>query len=321
MTTLLWLSLSALWATCLSTTADPLWVQQKDQIEKRITDAAHLIEISKEADRVLLKLTEKKSPVLLSWLEKNQLTQAQETKIAEQWRTYYWQEFILNSFPTPNPQINQTVEALFLDLENQYFNSASRKKLLMAYQKSLSPSLGDILKRDDLILEALPSPRFDAQSVLPLKRGYFQNRPKVWVNTTLIRDKNNNRLLWGLNLNTQTDEQNLQSAFRLLQFQAAFEKANTSSPIIQNTLSCFKQSKDTALNNDILALWFWAQERVRELKSNDSQALELSLCQTLNTLRWDEPLFIDLISRAAQNPHLFLTAPLDSSFCSAKANR
>ena len=79
-------------------------------IDQKIEQSANLVTVAKEADGILSKLISAKSPILMSWLEKRNLFNDPEEKIAKEWRKYYLENFILPKYPTKHPSLNNIVE-------------------------------------------------------------------------------------------------------------------------------------------------------------------------------------------------------------------
>ncbi len=126
------LFLSFLWATPIcdnQIVINSNYPELQKFIDKKIKDSSHLVAIASEADAVLSKLIANKSPVLLSWLEKRDLISAKEEEIANQWREYYFENFVLNQYPTNNTKINRSVENLFEQISTRAFDSAFKTKL------------------------------------------------------------------------------------------------------------------------------------------------------------------------------------------------
>lgn len=129
---------------CSTPSTHPEFSQFEQKIESKIAQSANLVSIAKEADQVLSKLLKAKSPVLISWLQKRQLMTAKDVEIAQQWRKYYLENFVLSQFPTKNKSVNKSVEALFSNINEMAFDKSYVKQTESIFSEAKQSALSTL---------------------------------------------------------------------------------------------------------------------------------------------------------------------------------
>ncbi|MCB0378742.1 MAG: hypothetical protein KDD33_09640 [Bdellovibrionales bacterium] len=119
----------------------PHYADLQKKIDDKLAQSAHLVPIAKEADQVLSKLIQAKSPILFNWLEKRQLMSAKEEEIAKKWRQYYLENFILSEFPNKNEKINAAVEGTFQSINQTAFKDSFKKRAEKLFKQAKADSL------------------------------------------------------------------------------------------------------------------------------------------------------------------------------------
>jgi hypothetical protein len=153
---------------------------------------ADLASVAEEADQVLAKLIASKSPILMNWLAERSLQNAKEEHIAKAWRRYYLQKFVSDRFPTDNPKVNRSVEAVFDDLATLLFPED--------YRKTTSQILLELQKDAKAMVRGWALPEKDKQSILhridtlrlqwlvDLSDSPYQRSPQSFLKTQLDYD-------------------------------------------------------------------------------------------------------------------------------------
>jgi hypothetical protein len=172
------------------------------EIEKKMRSASHLVPIAKEADKVLSQLLTNKSPVLIDWIEKRNLLSAKEQEIANEWRYYYLDQFILSQFPTPQSSVNNSVEKLFSDINQVAFSDEIKKKFKDSFIQAQKDSV-DFIKKSNIeeaskkeILSRINS--IELYWFEKLKGGRYQNKPLEFLRWGLAYDPIYNQINIGI---------------------------------------------------------------------------------------------------------------------------
>ncbi len=181
---------------------DPQIKELNLKIEKKMAETSNLVTISSEADRVLGQLTRSQNPTFVNWLRQQGFVGGSPLGIASQWRKYYLRNYILNKFPTPNPEINNSVESLFKDIQNLTFEDKFQKKIKTAFAEAKKESLQyiDTLKLAEVERNSLKTriEKIELYWLDQLKGGPFQNKPLEFLNSGLTYDKKTHQILVGL---------------------------------------------------------------------------------------------------------------------------
>jgi len=172
------------------------------KIEKKMEETSNLVTISSEADRVLGQLTRSQNPTFINWLRQQGFVGGDPLDIASQWRKYYLKNYILNKYPTPNPEINTSIESLFKDLQKLAYEDTFQKKLKTLFTEAQKESLSylDELKLGEIELNSLKKriEKIELYWLNQLKGGPFQNKPLEFLNSGLTYDKKSHQILVGL---------------------------------------------------------------------------------------------------------------------------
>ncbi len=213
---ILLLFVSTIWASDVCQNHSQLNDSQlslKAKINDKLAKASHLVSIAQSADGVLLKLTEDKSPILLSWLETNKLTSAPEETIAQEWRKYYFDQFILGQYPTPKPEINATVEAVFKEISewsNDSLKKLKRDALFLQAKTDFIKYLESLTFEENLKKKITQKIKdIKLQKFKQLKGSPYQNNPRQFLDLSLELDVLSQTLFIGPHINTLENEATL----------------------------------------------------------------------------------------------------------------
>ena len=191
--------------------------QLQEKIDDHIGRAANLVTISSEADKILSKLISNKSPVILSWLTKRDLTTAKEEVIAKQWRKYYLENFILNAFPSPNHSVNSSVEKLFADINQIAFTKEKKEHFSKIFNKAKKDALNRV--RTWPIEDSLQKQIVDRISQIKLywfhklKGTRYQNKPLEFLKWGFAYDPLYNEINIGIAALKYPSDHNIYSVF------------------------------------------------------------------------------------------------------------
>jgi hypothetical protein len=241
-------------------------------IEKKISEAANLVTISQEADRVLTQLMRSNNPALTTWLQQMGFGAGNPLAIARQWRTYYLKNYILNKFPTPNPKINASVEALFADINKMAFPQDKKTEIEQIFKTAK--------KEMKQTLIAMPIPEDTQKQIIEqieqtplywlgqLKGGPFQNQPLKFLNTGLTYDESKQQLLIGVQILRLPDSDSIMS--RLIEgMTSSFDFCHWDKNLSQvknpftHLVQCFRESKSAnAKTRDDRLLNQWLSKKV-----------------------------------------------------------
>ena len=207
--------------------ADPFFCQKnlvaqdflkiESTIETKISQAANLVTIAGEADKVLAQLLTTKNPVLIAWLEERKLMEAKEEVIASHWRRYYLQKFILSKFPTPHPKVNRSVESFFFQINKVAFTSPFKEKISILFKKAQSEAIKQVdswtvdkkVKKE--IIHRLEGVRL--YWFEKLRRTIFQNKPLEFLNKSLTYNFRLNQINVGVPLLGYPNDESLFTIF------------------------------------------------------------------------------------------------------------
>ena len=116
----------------------------QDNIDKKIEQFANKSKIASQADAVLTKLIEAKSPVLITWIKKRDLMNKPEGEIAKAWRLYYAKTFILMKYPQEDADTNTEIEKLVDDILKTTLTKSFRNKLERLFKNTKKEVLATI---------------------------------------------------------------------------------------------------------------------------------------------------------------------------------
>ena len=185
----------------------------QSNIETKISQAANLVTIAKEADKALAQLLKTKNAILITWLKERKLMEAQEKAIASQWRRYYLEKFILGQFPTPKPKVNRSVENLFSQINRTAFTPSIKEKISNLFKKAMADSIKQVNswtideKTKKEIISRLEKVKF--YWFEKLRRTVFQNKPLEFLNKSLSYDSKLNQISVGVPVLRYPNDQSL----------------------------------------------------------------------------------------------------------------
>lgn len=115
-------------------------------IDKKIEQFANKKVIATLADLTLTKLLEAKSPVIITWLKKRNLTDKSEEEIVKAWRLYYARTFVLMSYPQENTATNLETEKLVDDILKTTLTKSFRNRLERLFKRSKTAAISAVQK-------------------------------------------------------------------------------------------------------------------------------------------------------------------------------
>lgn len=110
-------------------------------IEKKIKVFSGKESIAGRADNVLSKLIGAKSPVIVSWMEKRDLSTKSEVEIANEWRLYFARNFILTRYPTDDRKLDAEVEELVDGILKEHFTQKFIQKMEALFKRAKRESI------------------------------------------------------------------------------------------------------------------------------------------------------------------------------------
>jgi hypothetical protein len=117
------------------------------KINSSLTNFAIKPFIRTESEKMLSLLIRAKSPMITDWVKKRKLDPLKEPeKIALEWDKYYAKSFIINRYPTKNPNIDLEIEKTFDQLISENFTYKLIKKVESIFIKEKENSIKVINK-------------------------------------------------------------------------------------------------------------------------------------------------------------------------------
>lgn len=114
--------------------------------------------IAAKADETLDLLLKAKSPVIISWLGR-QDSKASEDQIAYAWREYYAENIVLAKYPQGDKKIDQEIESTVNPLLKKYLDKKFKKRITNLFEKtkaSATDSLKSLLpENNELIVDRI----------------------------------------------------------------------------------------------------------------------------------------------------------------------
>ncbi len=121
------------------------FIEMKDNFQKKIKQLSDHKLIASEADAILSKLIQAKSPMITKWINKRNLDPAtQDTEIVLKWRQYYFENFILGRYPNKSQKINILIENLFSEMNNRAFTKKNKTRFESLFKEALSLAVSRI---------------------------------------------------------------------------------------------------------------------------------------------------------------------------------
>lgn len=187
----------------------------KLSVEKHMAKAANLVTIATEADSVLSKLINAKSPVILNWMDKRKLGEAKEEVIAGEWRKYYLENFVLSQYPNKNPKINKSVEKLFKDIANDNIGNPDKLRLGKLLKKTKATATEVVAswkleeKTHKEIIDRIND--IDLYWLTDLESSPYKNKPLEFVKWGLAYDPTTNKINVGLDFKKHPNDMTIVS--------------------------------------------------------------------------------------------------------------
>ena len=104
------------------------WSQK--MINEKINQLSNSTLIASQADNLLSKLIQAKSPVVINWISERGFDPEKDAeKIAVQWRQYFFKNFLLRTLPAENDKINQLVEKAFQEINETFLDKKYKSHL------------------------------------------------------------------------------------------------------------------------------------------------------------------------------------------------
>lgn len=142
--------------TCQEYTAPKKYQEMHDAVNESIKLLAKKKTVAAKADETLRILLKAKSPVIASWINR-QDSNATEEQLALAWRDYYTENIVLSKYPQGDKKIDAEIEKTVNTLLNKYLDKKFQKRLTKLFDKTKSLAI-DSLKQllpqnNELIVE------------------------------------------------------------------------------------------------------------------------------------------------------------------------
>jgi len=184
--------------------------------EKKINDFSQNILVVKKADEIMSKLMSAKSPIIFDWLQKRNFKEKSEEQIVLEWRSYYAQMLVLNSYPQKDKKINNLIENLVDSLYGKIMNQSQQARLNNLFSQAKKMAL--------VTIKEMNLPKIQKKEILDRvqKIKLFWPRPFVKANISsaldvvswsVAYDPIPNRINMGLEALRYPNEQSLFAVF------------------------------------------------------------------------------------------------------------
>lgn len=167
---------------CIETTEPSEYTALKTLVENEIQKLSSKNPFAKKADDTLSLLLNKKSPVILRWMEQRNFSQKSEDEVVSEWRVYYIKQFVLNSPKIDTEFKKPTIE--FIKKMAQEFKKSSKALNLSQDFKLIQESAikaveswpieADAKKQIQQRLRSIKLQIFDLDMIDSFKRPYLE---------------------------------------------------------------------------------------------------------------------------------------------------
>jgi hypothetical protein len=120
------------------------YVAAKKSVDTEIAAFAQKKPIASQADALLSKLSDAKSPVLISWLKKRGLVEKSEETIVKAWRDYYARNFILTKYPQGDASVDREIEKLVDGILKKHFDKPLQSRLSKLFAQAKKEALATV---------------------------------------------------------------------------------------------------------------------------------------------------------------------------------
>lgn len=119
----------------------PKYKKANAEVESLLIKFSNNKAIASKADALLSKLISAKSPVLVNWLKKRNLSVKDDIKVIKTWRKYFSQNFILPKYPHKESDVNFAIEKLMSDVKSSFSSSKFEKEMESHFKVSKNQAL------------------------------------------------------------------------------------------------------------------------------------------------------------------------------------
>jgi hypothetical protein len=103
-------------------------------------------QFAKESDEILSKLLKVKSPLIPSWMKRNNLFKASEQEIANAWRSYYFKARMFSKFSKQPIEDQKSLEKLIEKINSKFFPKKYKDNIKNTFEQAKTLSLHYIKK-------------------------------------------------------------------------------------------------------------------------------------------------------------------------------